>query len=605
MVFTRNLASLSLQRPLYTNTITRSLTPFTTTRSSSLSAIHRGVQRSQRAVSGSRRPLERSSGRGRKNHGDNDPTRRALMNTETMRQQFKLLKKLDRKKVEKEEEKASGRQTRRKRFLDPDSDFGKQSLVYQLKYGKLRDVAASVDVPEPVRPLPYRSLGGKPDDKPAGHSRRRGAGERTNYPDRRDSGGRAPYRERPDSSPRTSRDSRGYSPRAEYQDRRGSSMRTGYQDRRDTEQGAQWSRSNSSSERRPQEVKDHNDEDPDESARRTTKKKVMMPMNIKYTTAASQFLYGKSVVQAALQQSRRKLYNLYIHGGESRKDSKEHALMTRLAKMQNVPVTIIHKDDQRLMDKMSLGRPHNGFVLEASPLPKLPITALGKFQINGGRPGFHVELDYQSKEEEAINGQETFMQKLNNLDKKPFVLLLNEIVDPGNLGALLRTASYLGADAVGITNRSSSTLTPVVLKSAAGAVEELTIFTVDSPVSFIEKSRAAGWKAYAAVAPPEDKLAEKHGDKFISTDDLERMRPLENHPTILLLGNEGFGLPRALKVASDYELSVPRFVATSSVDSLNVSVAAGLLCHSFVKAAVGPAKDGAQDNKAVAGNVLF
>lgn len=308
----------------------------------------------------------------------------------------------------------------------------------------------------------------------------------------------------------------------------------------------------------------------------------MMSMNIKYTTAASQFLYGKSVVKAALEQGRRKLYKLFIYGGENRKDSKDNAIITRLAERQGVPITIIPNADQRLMDKMSMGRPHNGFVLETSPLPRLPVKALSRLEETPEKLGFHVELDYQSKEEEAINGQDTFIPRKNDNAPKPFVLLLNEILDPGNLGGILRTASYLGVDAVGITNRSSSTLTPVVLKSAAGAVEEITIFSVDSPVSFIEESKKAGWKTYAAVAPPDPKLMQRH-DKFISTANVEAEQPLASHPCILVLGNEGYGLSKPIKVAADYELSVPYFMRNSSVDSLNVSVAAGLLCHSFVR----------------------
>lgn len=306
-------------------------------------------------------------------------------------------------------------------------------------------------------------------------------------------------------------------------------------------------------------------------------------MTIKYTTAASQFLYGRSVVKAALEQGRRKLYNLYIYGGENRRDNKDNTFLSRLAEKQGVPITIVPTEEQRLMDKMSMGRPHNGFVLEASPLPQLPIRSLGKLEETPARLGFHVELDFQTKEEEAINGTESFFRRANDVMPKPFVLLLNEIMDPGNLGGIIRTASYLGIDAVGITNRGSSTLTPVALKSAAGAVEEISLFTVDDPLRFIEDSSKAGWKTFAAVAPPDRKLVRKHGDKFISTDVIEANSPLNEHPCLLVLGNEGHGLPKPLKVAADYELSVPRFVQGSCIDSLNVSVAAGLLCHSFVK----------------------
>lgn len=481
-----------------------------TSRPASLSAIHRGVRRSDRVQFGDR-PRDRDSSFNGRSGG---LTRKALEGAASPRQQQKLRKKLGRKSFEEDEEE-SGKQTRRKRFLNPEFEHGKKSLVYQLKHGALKDQAAAL-IQEPVRPLPFQRLESSP--------RRRTESSRTT----------TERLERPRPSVRS-------------QDDRADGF--------------------------PGEV---------ESPLPRERRNQMMSMNIKYTTAASQFLYGKSVVKAALEQGRRKLYKLFIYGGENRKASKDNAIITRLAERRGIPITIIPNEDQRLMDKMSMGRPHNGFVLETSPLPRLPVKSLSKLEETPGRLGFHVELDYQSKEEETINGQDTFIPRKNDNAPKPFVLLLNEILDPGNLGGILRTASYLGVDAVGITNRSSSTLTPVVLKSAAGAVEEITIFSVDSPVSFIEESKKSGWKTYAAVAPPDSKLMQRH-DKFISTADVEAEQPLASHPCILVLGNEGHGLSKPIKVAADYELSVPYFVRDSSVDSLNVSVAAGLLCHSFVR----------------------
>jgi 21S rRNA (GM2251-2'-O)-methyltransferase len=308
-----------------------------------------------------------------------------------------------------------------------------------------------------------------------------------------------------------------------------------------------------------------------------------MPITIQYTTAASQFLYGKSVVRSALEQARRKLYHLYIYGGENRQDSKDNAAILNLASQRGVPVTIVPNEDQRLMDKMSQGRPHNGFVLETSPLPQMPVTALGSLVETPHRMGFHVEVGHQTREEEEVNGTDTFIKRSSRVTAKPFVLLLNEILDPGNLGGLLRTASYLGVDAVGITSRNSANLTPVALKSAAGAVEEITVFSVASPAKFLEESKKAGWKSYAAIPPPDRKLMRRHGEKFVSSEAIEQQSPLSQDPCILVLGNEGYGLSKEIKVAADYELSFPRFVQDSCVDSLNVSVAAGLLCHAFVR----------------------
>lgn len=569
MIGARHSRAAGSCRPLIQSLARPSPTPLVLARLASLSAIHRGLRRSENAQSGDDRFKNAFAGARGRGARDDGRTSRAFDGAGSFRQQQKLRKKLDRKATEDDED-DGGRQTRRKRFIDPESSFGKRSMVYQLKHGSLKDKAASLDLQEPVRPSQSRSADNAWQPRRAAQEPR----PFTRRTDDRQSSGR-PFLRR--TGDRQSNDR----PFPRRTDDRQSSGRP-FLRRTDDRQP-----SSDPFSRRPdnrQSVGGSNEDAPETQEFRSPRK--MMPMTIKYTTAASQFLYGKSVVKAALEQGRRKLYQLYIYGGENRRDSKDNDVMTRLAERQRVPVKIVPNDEQRIMDKMSMGRPHNGFVLEASPLPQLPVTSLGNLEESPTRLGFQIRLDHQTKEEEAINGAETFVPRSNDVTPKPFVLLLNEILDPGNLGALLRTASYLGVDAVGITNRGSSTLTPVVLKSAAGAAEEITIFTVDSPVEFLEDSKKAGWKTYAAVAPPERKLVKKHGDKFISTDAIERDSPLERDACILVLGNEGYGLSKDIKVAADYEVSVPRFVQGSSVDSLNVSVAAGLLCHAFVKSSM-------------------
>ena len=521
------------------------------------------------------------------------------------RQQQKLRKKLAKKSREKEEDKrreeaGEGRITRRKRFTDPELTFAPKSMVFRLKYGDLKDKAARLDIKEPVQAPSFRSrrreemLGFNEhvgstqdavqsrDDTPAGdHARPR------EYARPRDDAQPREYsRPRDDARRKDDTRSRDYArPRDDTRPRDYARSRDDARPRDYARpQERTFTRSRDEKFAKPREYSSRGVEGRQERSFETRgPKKEMMNMTVKYTTAASQFLYGRSVVKAALEQGRRKLYNLYIYGGDNRKDLKDNTVMTRLAEKNGVPITIVPNGEQRIMDKMSMGRPHNGFVLETSPLPQLPVKSLGRLEETPARLGFHVELDFQTKEEQTINGTDTFVRRANDLTPRPFVLLLNEILDPGNLGGILRTASYLGVDAVGITTRGSSTLTHVFLNSAAGAVEEISLFTVDDPVRFVEESSKSGWKTYAAVAPPDRKLVKKHGDKFVSTEEIEVQSPLNDHPCLLVLGNEGYGLSKPMKVAADYELSVPRFVQKSCVDSLNVSVAAGLLCHAFVK----------------------
>ncbi|KAF4495417.1 PET56-rRNA (guanosine-2`-O-)-methyltransferase [Fusarium agapanthi] len=606
MLIPTQLRIVALNRPLARlHPATRSFAPIFV-RAKGLSAIIRGSIRSERIQNGTdssdtRNAYQdtgrRKAGGGRLTRPKETPHRprddffakfsaRAVDSggTRNWRQEQKLKKKLRKKEEEKKEreereELGIGRRTRRRRFADPENEFGNRSFVHRMKYGDLKEVADSLNVKQPVRPRPFpeaqngrtfRSRNG--DNDIARYERREPSNEKFEK-----------LSQQFNRSTRRPEDPQQSFDRFDRQDRqsnisggRSNNEFNGSKRRFDRSQPSDFRHDNAREDRQ-------NDQGDDSVDVKRGKKKEMMAMTLKYTTAASQFLYGRSVVKAALGQNRRKLYNLYIHANENRKYNSDTVTLTRMAKKLNVPIKIVPPEEQRIMDKMSMGRPHNGFVLEASPLPQIPIKSLGKLEESPGRLGFHVDLDHQTKEEASVNGTDTFIRRSNDVMPKPFVLLLNEILDPGNLGGIIRTASYLGVDAVGITNRGSSTLTPVVLKSAAGAVEEVSLFAVDDPVKFIQDSQKAGWKSYAAVAPPDRKLVRKHGSKFVSTDTIEAQSPLNEHPCLLILGNEGYGLSKAIKVAADYELSVPRFVQGSCVDSLNVSVAAGLLCHSFVK----------------------
>ncbi|KAF5231939.1 hypothetical protein FAUST_8986 [Fusarium austroamericanum] len=623
MIYPAQLRASALSQPLSRLHIAQKSFAPVFVRGKGLSAIHRGIRREVgRTEPGAPNPssFDRPPRSPRRetsyNRREAPPARRdpfadkfstravdrgAQSNTRNWRQEQNLRKKLRKKDEEKaaqEEREADGtaRRTRRKRFADPENEFGSRSLVHRMKYGDLKEVADKLRVKQPIQPRSFRQAArdralefGELDGTSRNERRPERSQQQSDHPEQKfERSDRRPDRpqqqfDRPDRQFDRSEQNFDRSDRSDCQfdrsDRRPDRWSDKSPQRFDNSDRSAPRRDNTRNDRWNSPDEDSSDVYAVERAQRNG----MMAMTIKYTTAASQFLYGRSVVKAALEQNRRKLYNLYIYGGENRMDNKDNTIMTRMAEKHGVPITIVPTHEQRIMDKMSMGRPHNGFVLEASPLPQLPIKSLGKLEESPGRLGFHVDLDYQTREEAAVNGTDTFTRRSNDVTPKPFVLLLNEIMDPGNLGGIIRTASYLGVDAVCITNRGSSTLTPVVLKSAVGAVEEISLFTVDDPVKFVEESGKAGWKTYAAVAPPDRKLVRRHGDKFVSLDSIESTSPLNEHPCLLVLGNEGHGLSKPVKVASDYELSVPRFVQGSCVDSLNVSVAAGLLCHAFVK----------------------
>ncbi|XXH03765.1 hypothetical protein Hte_010171 [Hypoxylon texense] len=303
------------------------------------------------------------------------------------------------------------------------------------------------------------------------------------------------------------------------------------------------------------------------------------PVRIHHTTAASQFLYGRSVVEAALKETKRQLYKLYLYCGENRQKISQTAGLETLANRCGVPITIVEdRDGLRMMDKMSEARPHNGCVLEASPLPQLPLKALGAVSEDPANPGFSLELAHQSSEEALINGSPEFIKTQLPSGRQPFILLLDKILDPGNLGGILRSAAFLGVNAVVITKGSSATITSIAVKASAGASEVLTLFSINSTIDFLTRSKESGWMVYAAV--PSSRFG---GNKQLTLDRVESYDPLSVHPTILVVGSEGEGLEKRVRRTADYEVTIPNHSGFTMVDSLNVSVATGVLCSSFLR----------------------
>ncbi|KAI9806766.1 MAG: hypothetical protein M1825_006223 [Sarcosagium campestre] len=328
----------------------------------------------------------------------------------------------------------------------------------------------------------------------------------------------------------------------------------------------------------------------------TQRRTVNPPQSVPYTTPASQFLYGTSVVQAALQSSKRKLYKLYIYEGENRKTVGRDATMRKLALSRGIEVVGVSGDWIRLMDKMSEGRPHNGYILESSPVSKLPITSLEP--IESPQDTFSVIVGHQSKEEEAINGTNPQIEYGQDGRRFPLILMLDGIVDPGNVGAILRSAYFLGVDAVAISDRQSAPLSAVAIKASAGAIEHLPILSLEHPGTFVDESRANGWAFYAAVAPPDhetpsaSRLATSPTSrkKYISATSITGA--LKYQPCVLMLGSEGDGLRWDLRKKADHEIGIEGLRAgQGGVDSLNVSVAAALLCQAFLEAGAGGPSD--------------
>ena len=322
------------------------------------------------------------------------------------------------------------------------------------------------------------------------------------------------------------------------------------------------------------------------------KKSVTVPSSIPYTTSASEFIYGTNAVEAALRCSRRKLYKLYIYQDAEEELSPAKIGLRKLALLNNLPVKMAFAQWDRLLDQMSAGRPHNGCVLEVSPLPHLPVQSFG-YVPSPDEDTFPVELAPQSREEAEVNGTnnrlEIYHPQSGQRRRYPVVLLLDGIVDPGNMGAIIRSAYYLGIDAIVFAGRNSAPITPVTIKASAGAAENMRILKVTKEVQFIQQCKANGWRFYAADAPgPNSMLL----DTLPNADTGNTFNPSTQSPSVIMMGSESDGLSRHIKSHADSIVSIPGARISNGfgiesdparVDSLNVSVAAALLMEMFLR----------------------
>ena len=145
----------------------------------------------------------------------------------------------------------------------------------------------------------------------------------------------------------------------------------------------------------------------------------------------------------------------------------------------------------------------------------------------------------------------------------PFIFILDEIEDPHNLGAIIRTANLCGAHGVIIPKRRAVGLTATVAKTSAGAINYTPVAKVTNIAKTIEELK-------------------KEGMWFVCADmDGQTMYYLNlTGPIGLVIGNEGAGVSRLVKEKCDFTASIPM---KGDIDSLNASVAAGVLAYEIVR----------------------
>lgn len=148
--------------------------------------------------------------------------------------------------------------------------------------------------------------------------------------------------------------------------------------------------------------------------------------------------------------------------------------------------------------------------------------------------------------------------------EKPFVIILDEITDVHNLGAVIRTAECAGAHGLIIPNRRSAAVNSIVSKTSAGAVEYLPIVRVTNITNTIKDLKNRGLWIYGA---------DMTGDKYYYEEDLKSS-------VGIVIGNEGKGISRLVKENCDILIKIPML---GQISSLNASCAASIIIYEVLR----------------------
>jgi 21S rRNA (GM2251-2'-O)-methyltransferase len=360
-------------------------------------------------------------------------------------------------------------------------------------------------------------------------------------------------------------------------------------------------------------------------------------------TAPSDFLYGISPVLAALGSTRRpSLSTLYLQQSlapKLKKDASDVARALALAERRGVRVVEVDKGE---LNNMAGNRPHQGLLLTGAPLPELRLDALPRLDSGSGSSTCSSSSGSSSDSssssaagapdaEASAHSSDatttatttttptTTTKSSSTASRAPVWLALDEVQDPQNLGALLRSAHFLGAAGVLVSSRNCAPLSAATCKASAGAMEVLPVHSTTNLVRTLARSRANGWRVVgAALGAP---------GTTVASHELEL-----SGPTVLVLGNEGKGLRTLVRRECDVLAAIPSGLAAALsgscsagaedvdeaeaeadgeeggavstrgdgggggerevVDSLNVSVAGAILLHQLLAATRWPGSGG-------------
>ena len=230
----------------------------------------------------------------------------------------------------------------------------------------------------------------------------------------------------------------------------------------------------------------------------------------------AQFVYGKNVVKQMLMDNS-KIKQIYM--------SVDDRDVEQLARKQRVQLKRV---DKKTLTQMTKTDRHQGVVAEVDPY--------------------------------RLYSVDEIVQNVSE-DGKGLIIMLDELEDPHNLGAILRTADAVGATGVIFKKTNAVGLTPTVAKVSAGAIDTVKCASVTNLSRTLEDLQKKGWWAVGTDMDGQDYRSVKY-----------------DFNTVLIIGNEGKGISRLLREKCDFVVSLPM---RGKIESLNAAVSAGILMYSI------------------------
>lgn len=234
-------------------------------------------------------------------------------------------------------------------------------------------------------------------------------------------------------------------------------------------------------------------------------------------------IIGRNPVIEALK-SGKQIDTIYV-------DSDSGGSIGLICKMAKERDIVVKQVSPQKLDSMSDGKSHQGVIASGAC------------------------AEYSSIEE--------ILAKAKEKGTAPFIIICDEIEDPHNLGAIIRTAEAAGVDGVIIPKRRSASLNQTVYKTSAGAASYVPVARVSNLAASIDELKENGVWIYGTDASGED---------YTKVD--------MSGPCAIVIGSEGFGMGRLTKEKCDFLLKLPMF---GQVNSLNASVAAGIFMYETVR----------------------